>query len=56
MNLKRVSIPNEIFIRRDLSILNSIPHILRIELEVSFGIETQSGGFMYYPLVKKFLY
>ena len=35
--------PDEIFIRRDLSILNSISHLTRIDFEVSFGIETQSG-------------
>ena len=34
MNLKRVSIRNEIYIRRDLSILNSISHVIRIEFEV----------------------
>ena len=44
MNLKRVSIRNEIFIRRDLSILHSIPHVGLntdwIVSQVSFGIET----------------
>ena len=40
MNLKRASIRNEILIRRYLSMLNSISHAT---LQVSFGIETQSG-------------
>ena len=43
MNMKRVSIRIEIFIRRDLSLLNSISYVARFKFEVSFGIETQAG-------------